>query len=282
MEHRKHRNITYTIIVIVLILQVVSFVTLSFKISRLEGDISSTRKNLTQSFTGALTSYDLQNQKNFNDLSRAVTNQQASFEQEISMLKASQEDFSGVIENSVKGVVSVLTDKAVGTGFIIHSSLFESVIVTNEHVIRDATDIHVVTYDKRELPAVLVGSDAIRDVAVLQVKGEYPSIDIADSDKLQVGNKVVAIGNPLGLSFSVTEGIVSALHRRGPNGLNEYIQTDVSLNPGNSGGPLIDTTGKVVGVNNFKVGNAESLGFALESNSLKEVVNDIMNNTVIV
>ena len=98
---------------------------------------------------------------------------------------------------------------------------------------------------------------------------------------MQVGNKVIAIGNPLGLSFTVTEGIISGLNREGPNGLEEYIQTDVSLNPGNSGGPLIDTNGHVIGVNNFKVGDAESLGFALESAALKNAVLEMSNSTVV-
>ena len=79
----------------------------------------------------------------------------------------------------------------------------------------------------------------------------------------------------------MTEGIISALNRAGPNGLTEYIQTDVSLNPGNSGGPLIDTQGEVIGINNFKIGGAENLGFALESDSIKESVNEIANQTLI-
>ena len=90
-----------------------------------------------------------------------------------------------------------------------------------------------------------------------------------------MGQKVVAIGNPLGLQFSVSQGIVSGVHRQGPNGLNIYIQTDAALNPGNSVGPLIDTEGKVVGINNFKSSSGESLGFALESNYIKEAINEI-------
>jgi serine protease Do len=113
------------------------------------------------------------------------------------------------------------------------------------------------------------------------VDGKYNTLSLANSDQLQVGKKVIAIGNPYGLSFSVTEGIISAIDRTGPNGKAEYIQTDVSLNPGNSGGPLIDTQGKVVGINNFKVSSAESLGFALESNSLKQILNKIANSTLV-
>ena len=100
---------------------------------------------------------------------------------------------------------------------------------------------------------------------------------LADSDDVVVGEKVIAIGNPLGLSYTVTEGIVSAVNREGPNGLKDYIQTDVTLNPGNSGGPLINRDGEVIGVANFKVGGAEALGFALESNVVRETVNRIAN-----
>ena len=110
--------------------------------------------------------------------------------------------------------------------------------------------------------------------------GGYDYLELGNSDDLQIGKKVIAIGNPLGLSFTVTEGIVSALHREGPNGLREYIQTDVSLNPGNSGGPLINTQGQAVGMNNFKIGGADSLGFALESNAIKETVNAILQNNL--
>ena len=97
-----------------------------------------------------------------------------------------------------------------------------------------------------------------------------------DSDDVQVGEKVIAIGNPLGLSFTVTGGIISAVDRIGPNGLDVYIQTDAALNPGNSGGPLINKEGKVIGINNFKAGGeSENIGFALESNYIIDAVNDI-------
>jgi serine protease Do len=161
---------------------------------------------------------------------------------------------------------------------VVNSSGF---IVTNLHVISGARGINVLTYDRKVVPASFVGADTIRDIALLKIEGTYEEIELADSDEVQAGRQVIAIGNPLGLSFSVTEGIVSAVDRVGPSGFEEYIQTDVSLNPGNSGGPLIDTTGKVIGINNFKIGGAESLGFALESNSMKRSINLIANQTII-
>ena len=131
------------------------------------------------------------------------------------------------------------------------------------------------------IEAKLIGIDTFRDLALLKIDESYPALPLSDSDNVKVGNKVIAIGNPLGLSFTVTEGIVSGLDREGPNGLEEYIQTDVSLNPGNSGGPLIDTSGGVVGINNFKIGDAESIGFALESKTLKNAVYEMSNATVV-
>ena len=103
--------------------------------------------------------------------------------------------------------------------------------------------------------------------------------------RVQIGEKVIAIGNPLGLSFSVTEGIISATDREGPNGKPYYFQTDAALNPGNSGGPLIDTSGEIIGINNFKASGAENIGFALEINHAIDTINDIafnnLNHTII-
>jgi len=120
----------------------------------------------------------------------------------------------------------------------------------------------------------------LRDVALLKIENSYPAL-LLQTNSTQLGDTVIAIGNPLGLSFTVTEGIISALGRTGPNGLSEYVQTDVSLNPGNSGGPLINREGKVVGVNNFKVGGADSIGFALEARALRNSINAIANQTLI-
>ena len=126
----------------------------------------------------------------------------------------------------------------------------------------------------------LIGYDDNIDLALLKISGDCDKLSLGDSDKVQVGEKVIAIGNPLGLQFSVSQGIVSAIHREGPNGLDAYIQTDTPLNPGNSGGPLIDQNGRVIGINNFKIGDSESLGFALESNYIKSTVNDISQKSV--
>ena len=175
--------------------------------------------------------------------------------------------------------MTISTGSSLGSGFIVNSAGY---LVTNNHVIAGKeNEIVVLTYDRKNLPATLVIVDNVRDIALLKIEGEFSALSFADKEDIQVGEKVIAIGNPLGLSFTVTEGIISALDRTGPSGLNEYIQTDVSLNPGNSGGPLIDKEGKVVGINNFKIGGAESLGFSLESQIIKESINSLTNSTII-
>lgn len=277
---RKHKNALYVIVVILLIVQIMSFISLSSKVTKLESDFSialeTAKLNLSKSFASSLELYDEQNQQNFNELAQALAKQEAtqsSALQEIKMLKSSSGDFSGIVEDAVKSVVTIATDKSAGSGFIISS---DGYVVTNWHVLQGARRLGIQTYDKQIHGAQIIGYDDRKDIALLKMEGSFDALEFGDSDSLQVGRKVIAIGNPLGLSFTVTEGIVSALNREGPNGETDYIQTDVSLNPGNSGGPLIDLTGKVIGVNNFKVGDAESLGFALESNIANSVVNELI------
>ncbi len=272
-----HKPIVYTAIFVLIILQIASFVSFSSRITKLNAELETTQENLTSYFVNTLDEYNLRYQNNFNEISKTLTKQQTNLNEEIKLLKSSKDDFSGIIDDAVKGVVSISTDKAMGTGFVINSSGY---IVTNYHVIDGSKKINIIDYDKSITSARFVGGDATRDIALLKADKIFASLEFADSDNLQVGKKVIAIGNPLGLSFTVTEGIISALNRAGPNGLEEYIQTDVSLNPGNSGGPLIDTFGKVIGINNFKIGNAESLGFALESNAAKKLINKIAKQTI--
>jgi len=213
----------------------------------------------------------------------SLGSQMGSIDEEFAMLKASTSaDFSGIIEDAIKGVVTIRTNIGQGTGFIINQ---EGYLITNAHVLSGGNIVQAITYDQQTHGAELIGYDANLDVALLKISGEYNKLKLANSDKVQIGEKVIAIGNPLGLQFSVSEGIVSAVNREGPNGLDYYIQTDAALNPGNSGGPLINKKGEVIGINNFKIGSSESLGFALESNYIKEVVNEIsmqaLNQTLV-
>jgi S1-C subfamily serine protease len=183
-------------------------------------------------------------------------------------------DFSEIINNSIKSVVIIETTEGIGTGFFI----YEGYIVTNTHVIvsGDSSKIKVITYDRKEYPASRGGDNPNWDISLLKIENvSYPSLKLGDSTKIRVGEKVIAVGNPLGLGISVTRGILSNIHQKIKNSPGEYIQTDTALNPGNSGGPLINSEGKVIGINNYKIFLFEGLGFALESNFIKDAVNEI-------
>lgn len=288
-KHKKHRNILYVIVVLILVIQIASFIVLSAKVAsfelKLEQELEKNQEELEEFFLETINEYNAIYQTEFREIANALSQQEEDFFRELALVRTSQGDFSGVIEDTIEGVVSVITDRSVGTGFFISEAGF---IITNYHVISRGEMIYIITSENERKEVEFIGADLLRDVAVLRVvdEGVYPRLELADSDELRVGGKVIAIGNPLGLSFTVTEGIISALKREGPNRLREYIQTDVSLNPGNSGGPLINTEGKVVGLNNFKMGGgAEGLGFALQSNSIEFSVNNItqeaINNTIL-
>ncbi len=228
---------------------------------------------------GRISNLEVDTQSKINELTDSVVSTRDavvtlndSFKNEISLIKASSEDFSGVIDESIKSVVTVRTDVGQGTGFIITDNGY---FVTNAHVIEGASRVYTIDYEQRTREAQLVGYIQDIDVALLKISGDYESLELTDSEEVQVGEKVIAIGNPLGLQFSVSEGIVSGVHRTGANGMEIYIQTDAALNPGNSGGPLINKQGEVVGINNFKVSGGDNLGFALESNYLEQAVNKI-------
>jgi len=155
-----------------------------------------------------------------------------------------------------------------GSGFIISS---DGYIVTNNHVVENAKSIKAAFADGLELNASLIGTDPSTDIAVIKVyDGDLKSLQFANSDVLQVGQIAIAIGNPMGLQHTVTTGVVSALGRtlRANNGrlIDDVIQTDAALNPGNSGGPLVNSEGKVIGVNTAVVSAAQGLCFAVSSN----------------
>jgi len=269
-----HRNVLYGIVFVLLTLQIITFVSVSSQTTKIISDQDKIRGNLDN----YVDEIKQENQVSVNEIIKIIADQKTDFSDQINLLKATQEDFSGIIENSVKAVVSVRTEKSIGTGFLVSPAGY---IVTNSHVITGGMFVKIFDYDGQEYDAKVIGNDPFTDVALLKITGLFDSLEFSNSDDVQVGEKVIAIGNPLGLSFTVTQGIVSAVHRTGPNGLEDYVQTDVTLNPGNSGGPLIDKDGKVIGVNNFKLGNAEGLGFALESNIIKQKINEFVNKTLI-
>ena len=169
-----------------------------------------------------------------------------------------------------------------GSGFILK----DDYILTNFHVVEDATEVVVSLSDRREFKAEIIGVDPLSDLAVLKVEGKrLPKVIIGDSDKLKVGDWVVAIGSPFSFDFSVTAGIVSAKGRSiQNNNIGNYVpflQTDVAINPGNSGGPLFDLDGKVVGINSqiySRSGGYQGLAFAIPINVATDVADQIIQN----
>jgi Do/DeqQ family serine protease len=174
---------------------------------------------------------------------------------------------SGPAETPVRGI---------GTGFFIRG---DGLIATNGHVIEGATDITVqVGEDERVYRGTLVGHDEATDLALLKIEGDkpFPVMPLGESDRLEVGEWVVAIGNPFGLSRSVTTGIVSFKGRRDVNpsgrpGYYDFIQTDTAINPGNSGGPLLDARGAVIGINAAVNPSGQGIGFAIPVEQLRDV-----------
>ena len=172
------------------------------------------------------------------------------------------------------------TVSSLGSGFVVDPS---GVIVTNNHVIDGADEISVIFADGEMRDARLVGHDEDTDLAVLKVESPHPLpyVRFGDSNDLRVGDWVMAIGNPFGLGGSVTSGIVSALHRAiYTRGYTDFIQTDAAINKGNSGGPLFDMAGRVVGINTAIIspsGESVGIGFALPSSTAKAVVDDLIH-----
>jgi Do/DeqQ family serine protease len=171
--------------------------------------------------------------------------------------------------------------QAAGSGVIVDAA--QGYVLTNAHVVENASSIEVTTKDNRQLKARLIGRDPDTDIAVLQIPtGGLTAVPIGDSDRLQVGDFVLAIGNPFGLGQTVTSGIVSALGRRGL-GIEDYedfIQTDASINPGNSGGPLVDLQGRVVGINTAILapgGGNIGIGFAVPINMARQVMDQLIS-----
>jgi Do/DeqQ family serine protease len=171
--------------------------------------------------------------------------------------------------------------QATGSGVIVDAA--QGYVLTNAHVVENATSIEVTTKDNRQFKARLIGRDPETDVAVLQISGgNLTAVPMGDSDRLQVGDFVLAVGNPFGLGQTVTSGIISALGRTGLGieGYEDFIQTDASINPGNSGGPLVDLQGRIVGINTAIVapsGTNVGIGFAVPINIARQVMDQLIS-----
>jgi Do/DeqQ family serine protease len=167
-----------------------------------------------------------------------------------------------------------------GSGVIVSP---DGYILTNNHVVNNASEIQVALNDGRQFTAKVIGTDAKTDVALIKIKAEnLPALKLTDSDKVEIGDVVLAIGNPFGIGQTVTEGIVSAKNRATSGEMDEdFIQTDAAINPGNSGGALVDTEGRLVGINSAiltRSGGNQGIGFAVPSNLCRWVMDGLVKN----
>jgi len=167
---------------------------------------------------------------------------------------------------------------ALGSGFIIDE---KGIVVTNNHVIQGSEDIFVRVNGNKEYEATIIGADPLSDIAVLQIKSndKFISVKFGDSNKARIGDWVIAIGNPFGLGGTVTSGIISARNRNiGMSRYEDFIQTDASINVGNSGGPLFNMDGDVIGINTAIIGQSGSIGigFSIPSNNAKKVIDQLI------
>lgn len=179
------------------------------------------------------------------------------------------------------GMPQKRVQNSLGSGVIVRA---DGIVLTNNHVIKGADEITVVLSDRREMDATVVGADERTDLAVLKLKGDLgtlPTVDLGDSDQLEIGDLVLAIGNPFGVGQTVTSGIVSALARTtvGISDFRSFIQTDAPINPGNSGGALITLDGRLAGINTAiysRDGGSVGIGFAIPANMVRTTLNSIL------
>jgi serine protease Do len=169
-----------------------------------------------------------------------------------------------------------IPQRSLGSGVIVDPS---GIALTNAHVVENATNIEVITLDGSKHKAKVIGSDKKTDLAVLKLddgKGKFPYARLGDSDKVQVGDWVIAVGSPFGLQATVTAGIISAKARQiGQGPFDDFLQTDAAINPGNSGGPLVNMQAEVIGINTAIVAGGSGIGFAIPSNMAKKIYTEL-------
>lgn len=223
---------------------------------------------MVSSLAGPLLTYGLLSQR-IGALEERLSMQPLT-EGDVQFIRA-ETDMSDVAQSSMEAVVSVLADNSQGSGVFVDARGY---ILTNRHVIENSRSYTVVLSDGSRMRAELVYVSDDHDLAVLRVDRREPFPTLGFSDDVRLGMPVLAIGNPQGLQFSVSQGIISNTERsiRGTT----YLQTDVSINPGNSGGPLVDSNGSIVGINTLKLKDTEGLGFAIPARiALSEIARAI-------
>ena len=211
------------------------------------------------------------------------------------MIPVNEKDVTAAIQRVSPAVVTVATLRVIrenffdtiplrglGSGIIFDSN---GGILTNHHIVEEASRVEVVTTGRRKFKGEVLGSDAMSDIAVVRVDGEdLPKVKLGDSDSLVVGQIAIAIGNPYGFLLpgpTATVGVVSALRRHihiEDHMYEDLIQTDAAINPGNSGGPLVDSTGAVIGVNTANIPFAQGIGFAIPINAARRIAKEILQN----
>jgi S1-C subfamily serine protease len=267
----------------------------SSQLSLLGSDVAAARTSITSlssDLTSSIQNYNYQSLVRDNALSESVQKMSnrsltelSSFQQQLNKVSEASTDFAPIIPKAQDSVVTIgRKDKGVfitvGSGVLINNVGY---IVTNEHVIDALSSIYVRTHDNNEYAATVIGKDESWDVAVIKLtteKSTFTYLNWADSDRVFVGQHIIAVGNPVGLESTVTEGIISNTNRLVTGDARDiyYLQTDVAINAGNSGGPLIDKEGKIVGIATMKYMKLgyEGLSFALRSNDVQGVVMDIL------
>lgn len=271
---RRHHNAIYIGLGALFLLQLILIISTTLQITNVSSNTREGDNNLQTSISILESKLE-----GINSSLAEQSKIQGEIIKDLEILKLSS-DFTKVAEKALNSIVSVnaynsqFTGGFLGTGFYVSSNGY---VVTNCHVIQGMDYVEVVNTNKEIFKTKVIGCDSFKDIALLKFEQNTTYLRFANSDKLQLGQKVIAIGNPLGLDFSVTEGIISGLKRQGGNNLQAYIQTDVPINSGNSGGPLINAEGKVVGVNTFKYvdESVEGMGFSLESSEVVSTVNKL-------
>lgn len=223
------------------------------------------------------------------DASNEQLTHQPSLNSNTDAVKLLSSKVSEVVKNSSPSVVRLLSKETkgdttqnsfFGSGFIfIYQNHYY--ILTNEHVIHDIKNLTVLDKNEKEIPVKLVGKDFDYDVAVLQIldNKNYPHLKLGNSEVLNIGDFVIAIGHPLGLDYSSTFGIVSSLERKvsmSGKSYEHFIQTDAAINPGNSGGPLLNLNSEVVGINTAVMEESQGLGFSISINHVKSLLNPLI------
>jgi S1-C subfamily serine protease len=248
------------------------------KISLLEDKLNISMQNISQT-QEKLSSVEQQSQAGIQDIYGQLQESEervSGIESELLNINVQSEGFTMIINKVIKSVVSIKTNLGQGSGVIVDR---DGYIVTNYHVIDGISGAGVTTYDGKLHKVSFVGSIPGKDLAVLKIKSDaYPGLPFGSSDRLVIGERVIALGNPAGLEFTVTEGIISSKERQDSRG-NNYIQSDITINKGNSGGPLVNAKGEIVGINTLKMTGVEGIGFAIPSDIVEDIVVPMIEQT---